>query len=154
MLNIILDELKEVKYFKEITDFKKSLQKAQAYLKPKQAYMMELSYEYTYQLYFCNKSSILDARLGYVQASEKIEIFKVKLRWSKSSRLLQRIAFSCFLLNQDWLKVKFNFINSLFLIFKECLHFQSENSVCNYKWIALKDQNFFNLCMLKLKDKV
>ena len=47
MLNIILDELKEVKYFKEITDFKKSLQKAQAYLKPKQAYMMELSYEYT-----------------------------------------------------------------------------------------------------------
>ena len=31
--------------------------------------------------------------MGYKQASAIIEIFKVKLRWSKSSRLLQRIAF-------------------------------------------------------------
>ena len=37
--------------------------------------------------YFCNKVSTIDLRLGY------IEIFKVKLRWSKSSWLLQRIAF-------------------------------------------------------------
>ena len=29
----------------------------------------------------------------YKQASENIEIFKVQLRWNKSSRLLQRIAF-------------------------------------------------------------
>ena len=31
--------------------------------------------------------------MGYKQASENIEIFKVKLRWGKSSRFLQSIAF-------------------------------------------------------------
>ena len=31
--------------------------------------------------------------MGYIQAFENIEIFKVKLRWNKSSRLLQREAF-------------------------------------------------------------
>ena len=53
MFNSMFDELKELKYFKEVTDFKnlikyfkeikrfKSLQKAEAYLKPKQASMME-----------------------------------------------------------------------------------------------------------------
>ena len=43
--------------------------------------------------YFRNKSSITDVRLGYIQASENIEIFKVKLRWSKPSLLLQRVVF-------------------------------------------------------------
>ena len=43
--------------------------------------------------YFCSKSFIIDVWLSYVQASEDIEIFKVKVRWSKSSQLLQRIAF-------------------------------------------------------------
>ena len=57
----MFDELKEVKYFKEITDLKnlkcknfkeikrlKSLQvKAEAYLEPKRASMMELFCEYT-----------------------------------------------------------------------------------------------------------
>ena len=38
-------------------------------------------------------SSITDVRLGYIKASENIETLKVKLRWSKSSRLLQRVAF-------------------------------------------------------------
>ena len=59
MLNIMLDELKEVEYFKEITDFKnlrkyfkeikrlKSFQKAEVYLEPKQASMIELFGEYT-----------------------------------------------------------------------------------------------------------
>ena len=59
----MFNELKEVKYFKEITDFKsfikwnalcfkeikrlKSLRvKAEAYLEPKRASMMELFYEY------------------------------------------------------------------------------------------------------------
>ena len=37
--------------------------------------------------YFCNKSPIIDVRLGYIQVSENIEIFKVKLSWSKSLRL-------------------------------------------------------------------
>ena len=45
------------------------------------------------------------------KASENIEVFKVKLSWSKSSRLLQRIAFSCFFLNSTPVKIlelKFN----------------------------------------------
>ena len=49
------------KYFKEIKRLK-SLQKAEVYSEPKQAYMMELFCEY----YFCNKSSIMDGRLGYI----------------------------------------------------------------------------------------
>ena len=59
MFNSMFDVLKEVlyrnnrlqgsynvKYFKEIKRLK-SLQKAEAYLEPKQASMMELFYEYT-----------------------------------------------------------------------------------------------------------
>ena len=63
MLKNMFDELKEVKYLKEVTDFKnvimyvivkyfkeikrlKSLLKAEAYLEPKQASMMELFCEY------------------------------------------------------------------------------------------------------------
>ena len=42
--------------------------------------------------YFCNKSSIIDVRLGHIQASENFEIFKVKLSWNQ---LLQRMAFPC-----------------------------------------------------------
>ena len=33
--------------------------------------------------YFCNKSSIIDVRLGHIQASENFEIFKVKLSWNQ-----------------------------------------------------------------------
>ena len=59
MLNSRFDRLKEVKYFKEITDFKnfiiqnteikrlQSLQKAEAYLEPKRISTMELFCEYT-----------------------------------------------------------------------------------------------------------
>ena len=53
----MFDELQEVKYFKEIIDFKDlviqrnklltSLQKAEAYLEPKQASIMELFCKYT-----------------------------------------------------------------------------------------------------------
>ena len=61
MFNSIFDELKEVKYFKEITDFEsynvkyfkeikhlKSLRKAETYLEPKRISTMELFHEYTY----------------------------------------------------------------------------------------------------------
>ena len=54
MFNSMFDELKEVKYFQEIKDFKsfiKCLQvKAEAYLEPKAASMMELFCEYNYRL--------------------------------------------------------------------------------------------------------
>ena len=43
--------------------------------------------------YFRNKSSIIDVQLGYIKTSKNIEVFNVKLRQSKSSRLLQRLAF-------------------------------------------------------------
>ena len=61
MFNSTFDELKEVKYFKEITDFKsfiydvkyfkeikplKNFQKAEAYLEPKSISTMELFCEY------------------------------------------------------------------------------------------------------------
>ena len=41
MFNSMFDELNEVKHFNEITNLK-SLQKAKAYLEPKQSSMMEL----------------------------------------------------------------------------------------------------------------
>ena len=56
MFNCMFDELKEVNYFKEITDFKsliiflhnfKSLQKAGAYLEPKRISTMKLFCEYS-----------------------------------------------------------------------------------------------------------
>ena len=52
MFNSMFDELKEVKYFKEITDFKsvykcKTFQKAEAYLETKRASTMEPFCEYT-----------------------------------------------------------------------------------------------------------
>ena len=46
MFNSMFDESKEVKYFKEIKRLK-SLQKAEAYLEPKQASMIGLFCEYT-----------------------------------------------------------------------------------------------------------
>ena len=49
MFNIMFDKLKEVKYFKEIKRVK-SFQKAEGYLEPKQASMMELFCEYTERL--------------------------------------------------------------------------------------------------------
>ena len=54
--------------------------------------------------YFCNKSSIADVRLGYIYATKNIEIFKVKVRWRKSLRLLQRVAFLAIIWNLDLLK--------------------------------------------------
>ena len=36
---------------------------------------------------------LIDVRLGFIQASENIETFNMKLRWSKSLRLLQRATF-------------------------------------------------------------
>ena len=91
-------ELKEAKYFKRNSRFQerynvnyfkernrlKSLQKAEAYLEAKQASTMELFVNILNGLlFFYNGSSIIAA----------IEIFKVKLRWSRSSRLLKRLVF-------------------------------------------------------------
>ena len=55
MFNSMFDELKDAKQFKESYNVKffketkrlKSLQKAEANLEPKQAFVMELFYEYT-----------------------------------------------------------------------------------------------------------
>ena len=66
----------------------KSLQKAEAYLEPKPASTMELFTTY----YFRNISSIIDIGLGYIEA---FDIFKMKLSWSKSSRLFTTRSVSC-----------------------------------------------------------
>ena len=44
-------------------------------------------------LFFSQKNFIIDARLGSKEASKTNEILKTKLKWSKSSWLLQRLAF-------------------------------------------------------------
>ena len=82
-----------MKYFNEIKRLK-SLQKAEVYLEPKRrsndgAFL----WIYLTAYYLRNISSIIDFRLGYVWVSENIENLKVKLSWSKSLRLLQRVAF-------------------------------------------------------------
>ena len=56
----MFDELKEVKYFKEIKRLK-SLQKAEAYLEPKRGSAMDLFVNILNGLLF----SIKDVRLGY-----------------------------------------------------------------------------------------
>ena len=109
MFNSIFDEVKEVryftrnnrfqesfnaKYFKEIKRLKSPQVKAVSYLESKRAYMAQFFvWIYLTAYYFRNKSYIIDVQLGYIQAFENIEIFKLKLRWSKSSRLLKCVAF-------------------------------------------------------------
>ena len=57
-----------VKYFKVIKRFK-SLQKAEAYLEPKRASMMEHFLWIYFMAYnFRNKGSITDVQLGYTMA--------------------------------------------------------------------------------------
>ena len=43
--------------------------------------------------YFRKKISTIDVRLGYIQTSKNIDILIVNLRPSKSSRLLEHVAF-------------------------------------------------------------
>ena len=58
----------------------KSLQiKAEAYLKPKRAYMTKLFMKIVNDLLFSQKIFIIDARLGSKEVSENKEIFKTKL---------------------------------------------------------------------------
>ena len=57
MFNSMFNELKEVKHINEIKNL--SLQKLEAYLELKQASQLTAHY-------FCNKSSIVDVRLGYI----------------------------------------------------------------------------------------
>ena len=70
----MFDELKEVKYFKEITDFKsqeierlRSLQKSEEYLEQKRTSTKEPFVNLLKTAYcFRNKSSIIDVQLGYI----------------------------------------------------------------------------------------
>ena len=72
----------------------KSLQiKAEAYLKPKRAYMTKLFMKIVNDLLFSQKIFIIDARLGSKEVSENKKNFKAKPRWSKLSWLIQRAAF-------------------------------------------------------------
>ena len=55
-----------------------------------------------YDLLLSQKIFIIDVWLGSKLASENIEIFKMKLRWSKSSSLLQRVAFLVYKFNHSF----------------------------------------------------
>ena len=100
MFDGMFDELKEVKYFNEIADFKSLIKTFEELSKNTGVFRTQVSifdgaffWKHLMAYYFRNKSSIIDVRLSYIYASENIEIFKVKLNWRKSSRLLQRVAF-------------------------------------------------------------
>ena len=102
MFNSMSDELKEVKYFKKVTDVRslimqntlKSLMSWRVVFRTQASiYHGAFLWLYLKAYYFCNKSSITDVRLDFMQASGNIEIFKVKLRPSESSPFLQRVAF-------------------------------------------------------------
>ena len=81
------------KYFQEIKRLKR-LQKAEAYLEPKQTSTIKRFVNILNSLLFSQYK--LHQRSSTPENIENIEIFKVKLRWSKSPRLLQRIAFLVF----------------------------------------------------------
>ena len=72
----------------------KSYQKAEIDLEPEWASTMEFFlWKHLTAYYICSKTSITDVGLSYIYVSKNIEIFKVKLKWSKSSRLFLRVAF-------------------------------------------------------------
>ena len=58
--------------------------KAEAYLELKRTSIVKLFCENSYPFIFSQKKFHQDAPLGSKEASENNEIFKTKLRWSKS----------------------------------------------------------------------
>ena len=143
----MLDEFNEVKYFKEVAYFKglkrknfKEIKRLKSLQVKKQRRIQNLSenlrcsflWIYLTVYCFCNKSSITDVRLGYIWATENIEIFKVKLLWSKLSWLLQRVAFLvCYLL----LRPEFNFLQLLDI--KTCIG-REKNACFGFNIITVK----------------
>ena len=82
-----------MKYFKEIKRLK-SLSKSRVVFRTQASIYDEAFLSiYLTAYYFRNISPTIDVWLCYIWASENIDIFKVKLNWSKSSRLLQRVVF-------------------------------------------------------------
>ena len=71
---------------------------------------------YLRALNFRNISSIIDLRPSYIWVSENIEIFKVKLRRSKWSRLLQRIAFLVKVFKNKAFNIGFFFILPIYFL--------------------------------------
>ena len=112
MFNSIFDELKEVNYFtrnnrfqepfhvkhfqRNITFEESSSKSSVVFRSQASIYDRTFLWIYLTAYYFRKKSSITDAQLGYMQTFKNIEIFKVKLRLSKPSRLLKRVAFLLF----------------------------------------------------------
>ena len=135
MFNSIFDELKvvrcftrnnrfqesfNVKYFQRNIKSDKSSSKTSVVFRTQASvYDRNFLWIYLTAYYFRNKSSIIYVQLGYMQKNNKI--FKVKQRWSKPSRLFQRVAF----LVIHWFSINF-FFNGSFQrrhhkIVKQCL---------------------------------
>ena len=119
------------KSFEKKKAFEKSSKSSGVFRTHARIYNGAFLWIYLSALYYRNISSIIDLRLGYIWACENIEIFKVKLRWRKSSRLLQRIAFLVFELNCLYWAVHLgNRYNSL------------RQVVCNYSRTAVYFERF------------
>ena len=109
VLNRIFDELKEVRYFtrnnrfqesfnvkyfqRNITFEESSSKSSVVFRSQASVYDRTFLWIYLTAYYFRSKSSIIHIQLDYMQTFENIGIFKVTQRWSKPSRLLQRVAF-------------------------------------------------------------
>ena len=96
------------------------------------------------------KLPIIDLRPGYIWASENIEIFKVKLRWSKSSRLLQRIAF---LVSGNFLTFSTEMILLInFTIFQlKYMNHNKDNFVYPVQTLIIKPEHMKNMSFITLQ---
>ena len=178
MLNSIFDELKEVKYstrnnrfqesfnvkcFKEKKKktFEESSTKSSATFRT-QASIYDGSFLWIYltAYYFRNKSSIIDDQLGYMQTFENIEIFKVRLSGSKSSRLLQRVAFLvCFVFNFAYMSWLFKFLRTTSTSYRRmilCLiyFFYRYFKVLAMLFFLLFWEPFLSVFLLKLPETI
>ena len=121
MFGGMFDELREVKYFKEIADFKSLIKTFEELSKSRGVFRTQVSiydgaffWKHLMAYYFRNKNSITDVRLSYIYAPENMEVFKVKLSWRKSSRLLQLVAFLVIIhMEINWSKIFEQYIYSL-----------------------------------------
>ena len=90
----MFDELAEVKYLKEMKGLKSLKVKEEAYLEPEQASMMKFFVKIVNDVLLSPKKlHHRYSRRFLKKTSQNNEIFTTKLRWIKSSWLLQRVVF-------------------------------------------------------------
>ena len=98
------------------------------------------------------KLPIIDLRPGYIWASENIEIFKVKLQRSKSSRLLQRIAF---LVSRNFVTFSTEMILLInFTVFQlKYMNHNKDNFVCPLQTLIIKPEHMKSMSFITLQKQ-